>query len=57
MVLDIWPEIRRGSHSSVAKHRDARIVMKKNGNVESRGVDIQIVPDGDDGLKGLKQEG
>lgn len=57
VVLDIWPEIRRGSHSSVAKHRDARIVMKKNGNVESRGVDIQIVPDGDDGLKGLKQEG
>jgi len=57
VVLDIWPEIRRGSHSSVAKHRDARIVMKKNGNVESRGVDIQIVPDGDDGLRGLKQEG
>ena len=57
VVLDIWPEIRRGSHSSVAKHRDARIVMKKNGNVESRGVDIQIIPDGDDGLKGLKQEG
>ena len=56
VVLDVWPEIRRGSHSSVAKRRDARIVMKKNGNVESRGVDIQIVPDSDGGLKGLKQK-
>ncbi len=45
VVLDVWPEIRRGSHSSVAKRRDARIVMRKNGSVESRGVDMQIVPD------------
>jgi lipopolysaccharide export system protein LptA len=45
VILDVWPEIRRGGHSSVAKRRDARIVMRKNGSVESRGVDMQIVPD------------
>ncbi len=57
VVLDVWPEIRRGSHSSVAKRRDARIVMKKNGSVESQGVDIQIVPDGKGGLRGVNREG
>jgi len=57
VVLDVWPEIRRGSHSSVAKRRDARIVMKKNGSVESRGVDIKILPDSHGGLKGAQQGG
>ena len=55
VVLDVWPEVRRGRHSSVAKHRDARIVMKKNGSVESRGVDIQIVPDSNGGLREVNQ--
>jgi lipopolysaccharide export system protein LptA len=57
VVLDVWPEIRRGNHSSVAKRRDARIVMKKNGSVESRGVDIQIVPDSNGGLRGVNRGG
>lgn len=52
VILDVWPEIRRGNHSSVAKRRDARIVMRKNGSVESRGVDMQIVPDSNGGVTG-----
>ena len=43
IIMDNWPEIRREEHSSIAKHRDAQIILKRDGSVNSRGVDTRIV--------------
>ena len=48
MVLDDWPEIRLNKHSSIAKRRDAQIILKKDGSVVSRGVDTKIIRDTED---------
>ena len=45
MVLDDWPEIRLNEHSSVATHRDAQIILKRDGSVVSRGVGTKIIRD------------
>lgn len=45
MVLDDWPEIRLNEHSSVAKHREAQIILKRDGSVVSRGVGTKIIRD------------
>ena len=41
--MDNWPEIRREEHSSIAKYQDAQIILKRDGSVNSRGVDTRIV--------------
>ena len=43
IIMDNWPEIRREEHSSIAKYRDAQIILKRDGSVNSRGVDTRIV--------------
>ena len=43
IIMDNWPEVQREAHSSIAKHRDAQIILKRDGSVSSRGVDTRIV--------------
>ena len=41
--MDYLTEIRREEHYSIAKYRDAQIILKRDGSVNSRGVDTRIV--------------
>lgn len=43
VLLEVWPEIQRASHSSVARERDALIVLKSDGDVSTRGRFKQLI--------------
>lgn len=43
VILEIWPEISRNGNNGAAKKRDARVVLKKNGKVDTSGMGFNLV--------------